>query len=121
MKKLHVFIMVICLLAITTSCHRGNVTSITSNADGYKTKIEYSGRIVFNEEKTAIADMSPNSYLKYDEDGKELTAESDSKSRIIYVIDGKVKNGKLDEADQEFLSHAIKIITKQQAKLKAGK
>jgi hypothetical protein len=112
MKKLKI-VAAIALIASATACRFGKRhTTIMENGNGVMVKIEYVGQTHFNDEGTAIRSISPNGYVKYNRDGKELVAESDSYGKITYELNDGGKQSVLDERDKEFLAQAVKDMIK---------
>jgi len=112
MKKLK-FIAAIALMGLVSACRFGNRhTTIMENGNGVTVKIEYVGQTYFNAEGTAIRSISPNGYVKYQRDGKELKAESDRYGKITYELNDGGKQSILNEGDKEFLAQAVKDMIK---------
>jgi hypothetical protein len=112
MKKL-TFIAAIALIASATACRFGQRhTTIMENGDGVDVKIEYVGQTYFNDEGTAIRSISPNGYVKYHRDGKELIAESDRYGKITYELNDGGKQSILGDDDRAFLAQAVKDMIK---------
>lgn len=113
MKTLHLIIVALCLIIAATACRTGKRhTVIEENGNGTSLKIEYLGQTNFNAEGTAIKSISPNGYVKYTRNDKQLTAESDDHSRITYEMNDAGKQTILDEAGREFLAQAVKDMIK---------
>jgi hypothetical protein len=113
MKKLQIIVTVLGLVTTATACRFGKRhTTITENGNGSTVKIEYVGQTYFNAEGTAIKRISPNGYVKYSRNGKELTAESDAHGRITYELNDGDKRTMLDEEGKAFLAQAVKDMIK---------
>jgi len=110
----------IMLAASFTSCHtEKQVTTISMSSDNLSLKVEYTGWITFNADKTGIRDMSPGSYLKYKKNGDKLTSKCDANGNITYeLFDGSIST-QLDDRGKQMLIDAIKIVSGQQAKQKS--
>jgi hypothetical protein len=109
MKKLQIIIVALGLITMATACRFGKRhTTIMENGNGSTVKIEYVGQTYFNAEGTAIKSISPNGYVKYSRDGKELMAESDSYGKITYELNDGDKRTVLNDGDKEFLAQAVK-------------
>jgi hypothetical protein len=103
-----------------TSCHtEKQVTTIAMSTDNVFIKIEYTGWITFNADKTSIKAMAPGSYLKYRKNGDKLTAKCDANGNITYESsDGSIAT-QLNGRDKQMLIDAIKIVSGQQVKQKS--
>jgi hypothetical protein len=118
-KKLQLAILSAAMILITASCKQGSVTRITTDDNGSKKSIEYSGQIVFNKERTAIDYISDGGYLKFEREGQKIEAESKRKGKIKYKYNGD-ETTMLSKEGRLFLSEAVKEITRAQEKLRAG-
>jgi len=119
MKNSQLFKMVLLIGVITAACHKHNrKTIIASNSDYVSKKVEYTGWISFNADKTAIQRMSPRAYLKYDYNNEELMVTSDSKGNFTYEQGDGSKSTQLTNENKHLLLDAIKLITSQQHKQK---
>ncbi|MGZ3762985.1 MAG: hypothetical protein ACXVJC_24505, partial [Mucilaginibacter sp.] len=106
---------------ILGACRNHNrKTIIATNSDNHSQKVEYTGWISFNSDKTAIESMSERAYLKYDDDNDEIKAKCDSKGNIIYELEDGTKTTALNNEQQQLLIKAIKFICSQQHILKNG-
>lgn len=114
MKKLHIIIAALGLITMATACRFGKRhTTIVENNNGLTVRIEYAGQTYFNAEGTAIKSISPNGYVKYSRDGKELVAESDGQGRITYELNDGGKRSMLDDDGRCFLAQAVKDMIKR--------
>jgi hypothetical protein len=112
MKKLQL-IAAMGLIALVAACGTGKRhTTIVENGNGTTVRIEYLGQTYFNAEGTAIKSISPNGYVKYTRDGKELIAESDYHGKITYELNDGGKQTMLDDGGKEFLAQAVKDMIK---------
>lgn len=82
--------------------------SMTMINDGVSIKMEYEGKITFNEEETAVKSLSPNGYLKYKKNDKKLVIESNSKGEVSYEFYDDGEKLAFDERGKKFLAEAIK-------------
>ena len=103
-----------------TSCHtEKQVTTISMSSDNVSIRVEYTGWVTFNEDKTGIKAMSPGSYLKYRKNGDKLIAKCDANSNITYELYDGSKSTQLSGQSKQMLIDAIKIVSGQQAKQKS--
>lgn len=113
MKKLQIMVAALGLITTVAACRFGKRhTTIMENGNGSTLKIEYVGQTYFNVAGTAIESISPNGYVKYSRNGKELMAESDRNGKITYELNDGDKRTVLDESDKAFLAQAIKDMIK---------
>ncbi|MCC8424062.1 hypothetical protein [Mucilaginibacter sp. UR6-11] len=113
MKTLRSTIMVLGLSVLVSACHMNNRhVIITDGDDRGSTRIEYAGRAFFNINGTAITHITPNGYVKYKRDGRELVAESDKQGEIFYRINDGEKQTHLNADDSLFLARAVKDMIK---------
>lgn len=102
------------IITMVTACRFGKRhTTIIENNNGSVVRIEYVGQAYFNTEETAIKSISPNGYVKYSRNGKELVAESDGQGRITYELNDDGKRSMLDDDDKAFLAQAVKDMIKR--------
>ncbi len=96
-------------MSISRNNDNGNGSgSMTIINDGVSIKMEYEGKIAFNEEETEIRSLSPNGYLKYKKNDKKLFVESNSKGEISYEFYDDGEKLTFDERGKKFLAEAIK-------------
>jgi hypothetical protein len=121
MKKSYLFIIAIALLTYSSACHKWHrqVTTIEMNTNNTFMKIQYSGHISFNGNKTAIESMSPGSYIKFKKNGEKFVAESDNRGIITYEVDDSDKTIHLSEEGKQVLAEAIKMVADNQDKQKS--
>ncbi|AMR33753.1 hypothetical protein A0256_21110 [Mucilaginibacter sp. PAMC 26640] len=119
-KNLVFALLSVAILSTSTSCrqpgHRRTVISINEN--GNIQKVEYSGTVVFDEQKTGIDYISDGGFLKYEHNGQKIKAEGDDKGRVKYEYNGNAVT-KLDEPGKALLAEAAKAVTEQKAKVNA--
>lgn len=119
MKKLTIIAFSAMLLMVTTACHMGTQTTISTETDTLSQKIEYAGRVVFTQDQKAIESISKGGYLKFAKNGKKLQAENDDNGKLTYEFDGSSNIQTLSAEQKQFLAEAIKVVIKERAKLKA--
>jgi len=103
------------MLLTAAACHKGRTTRIITDNGSIKQKIEYSGTVIFNADKTGIESISDGGYLKFSRNNEELEAEPGKKGQITYEYNGNESNV-LDENGKSFLKLAVAEIEKQRAK-----
>jgi hypothetical protein len=119
MKKPQFTLAILATVFILVSCHSHHrKTIIASNSDNHSQKVEYTGWISFNSDKTAIESMSDRAYFKYNDDNDELKVKCDSKGYIIYELEDGTKTTTLNNEQKQLLIKAIKFICSQQHILK---
>lgn len=114
MKKRSPFLTSILLtLLISTACHfhNGHKRTVRVNNDNTTLKIEYCGEVFFNEDETAIEEISPDGYVKYKRNGKRFIAESDEDGNISYKLyNGDRYVNYTDDNAKEFIADAVREI-----------
>lgn len=116
MKKLRIIIAMLLMGTAFTACHRGSSTVIITQIDDVKIKIEYSGAIMLNDDKTGIQGLSRNGYINYNKNGDQLYVANDQHGSITYELNGN-KTTVLNSHGRALLTEAIKLIAKQQGKM----
>ena len=105
----------ILLLLLSTACHfHGHrIKTVRINTDHTSLKIEYCGKVYFNDGKTAIDYISPGGYVKYKKDDNLFFAESNDEGEITYkLIDGDVQMNYNDNSAKYFIARAVKEIAR---------
>jgi hypothetical protein len=116
MKTYDLLLIPVIIMAILVSCHgRRHTTTIAVSSSNNYQWVEYSGRIIFSGDKTGIQGMEPGGYLKFDDNGEKLIAESDSKGLITYKLSNGDKVKSLTSNSKTELVSAIKLIADQTA------
>jgi len=113
MEKSGIMIVVI-IMALLAACGFGKKhTTIAENTNDHHLRIEYSGRVTFNAEGTAIRSISPDGYVEYQNDDKKLNAKNDGKGGVSYELyDGYTKIN-MDEYGKEFIAEAVKVMKRK--------
>ncbi|MES2275257.1 MAG: hypothetical protein V4592_04495 [Bacteroidota bacterium] len=114
MKKIQVLFIALSIAVVATSCYHGKHTTIVTNDGHNSTRIEYAGRIVFNDDNTGINSMAPNSYFKYKHNNEKLTAECDKNGHIVYELNDDNQTTALNEDGRRLLAEAVEQIAKAQ-------
>ena len=96
-------------LAACTLGHHHHTTVVEKSNDHYL-KIEYSGEIDFNNAGTAIANISRNGYVEYQNDEKKLEARNDGHGGISYELYDGYDKLPLDSKGKEFIANAVRIM-----------
>jgi hypothetical protein len=112
MKKLQLITAIGILLSVTACRFGKRHTTIMENGNGTTVKIEYVGQTYFTPDGTGIKSISPNGYVKYSRDDKQLIAESDYNGKITYELNDGGKQTMLNDGDKEFLAQAVKDMIK---------
>jgi hypothetical protein len=113
MKTLKMLI-VILSLAILTACHFGRRhTIIVENSNDHHLRIEYSGRVAFNSDNTAISNISPGGYVKYENDGRKLKAKRDRDGEIQYELDDDGQQLNMNESNKQFIAEAVRVMAQK--------
>ena len=96
------------MTGIFCSCrHSTRIIETRSNNDFIK--IEYSGNVYLNNTGTAITNISPGGYVKYQTNDKDLEARKNSSGRIIYTMHIGGRPLTTDDAEgRDFLTSVIK-------------
>ena len=116
MKKLQILFIALCMGAISAGCRHGKHTTIITENNNVKLRIEYSGWIVFNDDNSGILKMSRDGYFKYEHNGQKISVEKTDKG-IMYEVNGN-ETGTLDAEGKRLLKEAITAVVKEQAKRK---
>ena len=114
MKKRNPFLTaLLLLLLISTACHFHHYRkrTVRISNDNSSLKIEYCGQVVFNDNETAIEDISPNGYVKYRKDDKYFVAKRNEEGNISYRVSDDDMQLDCNDADtREFITRAIREI-----------
>lgn len=120
MKKMNLQNLAVAVLTATTSCNRmGHRTTVIATDDnGDVKRIEYSGKVVFNEQQTGVDYISEGGFLKFEHNGQKIAASGNNKGKVAYEYNGE-KVAALDKAAKALLADAVKAASAQQARVKA--
>lgn len=114
MKKKNPFFVLLLLIVLSVvACnfHGHRTKTVKVNNDNNHIKIEYSGAITFSEDGMTIEDISPDGYIRYNNNGQRVYAESNEDGEIRYKLyDGNRRLHMSDPEAQEFMSHAVKVM-----------
>ena len=114
MKKRNSFVTALLLLIIISmACNYQNqrTRTVKINNEDISVKIEYCGDIIFNDDETAIEEISPDGYVKYKKNGKRFIAESDEDGNISYKLyDGNMDLNYHDAEAREFIERTVREI-----------
>jgi hypothetical protein len=116
MKSLKTLLIALCIGVMATACHQHHVTIVTTENNQIKMRIEYAGRIVFNDDQTGVLNMSRSGYFKYQRNGEKISVEADRKGNIVYEVNGDDKTTVLNDEGKRLLNEAIRAIAKEQAR-----
>ena len=88
--------------------HQPVTTINMSSSDGAFVHIKYGGSIEFTADSTAIKRISPNGFLNYKKNGKELFAQSNEHGQLTLELIEKGETLVLDKRGSHFLAEAVK-------------
>jgi hypothetical protein len=107
MKKLTIAMLGVMILA--TACHKKRHVVIAEENNGNRLKIEYVGRVEFNNEGTAIKRITPNDgYVKYVKNDNGFMAERNKRGIITYEFNDGPRKSLVNDIERQFLIVAIK-------------
>jgi len=101
------------LVVVATGCHRRHhrVRTVKVNNNHSSLKIQYAGKVIFNEDETAIAHLSPNGFIKYRKDGQLFSVKRNGNGELSYKLYNGTRYLNLnDEAAKDFTARAVKEI-----------
>ena len=113
MKKLALIVVMLGLITLADSCHSGRgkrVISIQEN--DFTLRIEYSGRVTFTEDATAIKSISRNGYVRYEVNGRKLEARNRG-DKIVYSLYDEEETATLTDNDKKFVADAVHEMIKR--------
>ena len=112
MKKRHPLLYVILLtILLSTACNLGRGRIVRINNVSESLKIEYNGEIFFNADGTAIDEISPGGYVKYQRNNKEFIAKPIDSGNVTYKLYfGDRRLDLKDSAAKEFFKSAMEEI-----------
>src|SRR5665213_922446 len=110
MKKFGIAILV-AGLALLAACSFGRKhTTIIENSNNHYLRIEYSGRVAFNNEGTEISSISPDGYVEYQNNDKKLEAKNNGRGGISYELYEGYTKLNLDDDGRKFIAEAVKVM-----------
>jgi len=109
MKKVHLLIAII--VFALTACHPGRRTSFTTNINGQYTKVEYAGDISLTGDLSAIQNISPGGYVRYETNDEKIVVERDLTGDLYYRYNGEKLNT-LNADGKRLIALAAKEIAK---------
>jgi hypothetical protein len=115
MKKIQILIITLGLGVITCcSCrHLGkHVTVVSTTNNHVNVKIEYAGRVIFNDNKNGIISISRGGYFKYQNHNDKISAECNDKGTIVYELNGETQTPVLNDEARQLMTEAIKEVEK---------
>jgi hypothetical protein len=119
-KKLQIVVLALIILGTVAACDWGKSTTIINTTDNLSLRIKYSGKIYFTEKHDGIEHISKGGYLEFDKNDRGFVAKENSKGKIEYEFNGDDKVTELNEEQKEFVTHAVKSIVKERAKLRSA-
>jgi hypothetical protein len=118
-KPIRAIFLAVMLLTIAASCRRGASTTIVTHSDSLNQRIEYGGRVIFNEAQNGIEKITNGGFLKFERNGERFEAEQGT-TGVVYSFNGDSKINTLSETQKSFVAQAVKEIIKERSKRKAG-
>lgn len=91
----------------------GKHTTIVVNDNNNVTKIEYAGKITFNDARTAIENISAGGYVKYRHNDEKVLAKNDQNGNIAYELYDGSEQLPLDDKGKALIADAVKDIIKK--------
>lgn len=116
MKKVKLLILIGAISILTACMHPGKHTTIVVRDDHNTTKIEYAGKIIFNDQQTRIEDISIGGYVRYQHNDIKIDAENDGHGNVAYEIYSDGDKQPMDEKGKKLLSDAVKDIIERSSK-----
>jgi hypothetical protein len=114
MKNIRIVLCIAALAGIITSCNfMGKHTTIVETGNNYYLKIEYAGKVRFNDDGTGIGSISRGGYVRYWNNEKTLIAKNDGYGGVKYELDD---NGeKLDPKTngKALIAEAVRVMMKK--------
>ena len=104
-------ITVVLLLVLLAACsfNRRRHTTIVEKDNNHYFKIEYAGRIAFNNAGTAIQSISPDGYLEYQYNDLKLDAKNNGNGGISYELHEGYSTVNPQYRSQ-FIANAVKVM-----------
>src|ERR1700753_830188 len=91
-------------IALLAACSFGRRhTTIVENSNDHHLRIEYSGKVAFNNDGTAITSISPDGYVEYQNDDKKLEAKNNGHGGISYELYEGYTKMSLDDNGKKFI------------------
>jgi len=110
MKKVHLLIvMVVFALA---ACQPGNHTRVVTNINGRYIKLEYAGNILLTDDLSAIRNISPGGFVRYETNDEKIVARRDLTGDVYYEYNGE-KQATLNAEGKRLIALAVKEIAKR--------
>ena len=112
-KKPPLVTILLLILLISTACHfhHHRIRTVRVNNDNSSLKIEYCGQVIFNDNETAIEDISPDGYVKYSKDDKRFVVRGNADGSISYRLsDDGMPLDYNDPDSKAFIARAVREI-----------
>jgi hypothetical protein len=81
-----------------------NDGTMTISGDNYYEQIKWSGKVILSEDEKTIAGISPGGYLKFRENDRKLSAESNLQGEISYELYDGHENLILNDSGKRFVA-----------------
>ncbi len=103
------------VLAVSfTACHFGRRhTIIVENSNNNYVRIEYSGRVYFNHDGTAISSISPGGYVKFEHNDRKLEAENNNQGGVTYELYDNGERLSMNDEGKRFIAEAVQMMMKK--------
>jgi hypothetical protein len=101
---------IICVSALASCVHERHITIATSTNGNYR-EIEYAGLVKFDQKTHDVSAMSPNSWVKYKENGLQLYVKCDETDQIYYQLNGEEKTPLPTAEEKLVLQRAERLLT----------
>ena len=110
MEKSGIAVMVT-IMALLAACTFGRKhTTIVETTNSHYLRIEYSGKIAFNNEGTEISSISRDGYVEYQNNDKKLEAKNNGHGGISYELYEGYTKLNLDDNGRKFIAEAVKVM-----------
>jgi len=113
-KRNQIIVALLLVLAVVTNgCHFHNrhVKTVRVSNDHSSLKIQYCGKIVFNQDRTAIENISPDGFVKYKKNDEVFAVQRDGNGGLSYKLyDGTRYMDYNDAYAKEFVTRVVKEI-----------
>lgn len=108
MKKLRNVIIALGIIWLASSCHMGQGKRVIEVSENdFFLRIEYTGRVTFTEDSTAIKSISRNGHVKFEMNGKKLEAENRGNKIVYRLFDEDEEISTLAGDEKKFVVEAV--------------
>jgi len=104
----------VAFFATFNACRFGRRHStIVETSNNNYLKIEYAGKVYFNEAGTEISHISPGGYVKYEKNEKKLEAEDNGRGGVKYELYDNGEKLGMDENGKKFIAEAVHMMMRK--------